>query len=86
MGIEIHCPKCRWRPKAESLWNCSSKIGGCGTSWNTFMTRGICPKCAWRWAITQCLACKQWSPHEEWYHPPEPDARKSREAELDTVH
>jgi hypothetical protein len=67
---EIFCPKCRWKPKPSSQWWCTPKIGGCGQSWNTFDTRGVCPTCSWHWIITQCLSCKQYSPHEDWYHDP----------------
>jgi hypothetical protein len=84
-STEIYCPQCRWRPKAEDRWVCTKKIGGCGTSWNTFTTRGICPKCSWCWDITQCRACKQWSPHEDWYHHPEPDAEWQRKTEIEHV-
>jgi hypothetical protein len=67
---EISCPKCRWRPKATDRWVCDQKLGGCGTIWHTFDTRGVCPTCSWNWIITQCFSCKQFSPHEEWYHEP----------------
>ena len=72
---DIRCPKCRWRPLSSSRWVCSKQIGGCGEVWNTFDTRGICPKCSWQWQITMCLQCKQWSPHPDWYddHPPGAD-------------
>ncbi|HTT43035.1 MAG TPA: hypothetical protein VMG33_08185 [Steroidobacteraceae bacterium] len=81
---EIYCPLCRWRPGAESRWSCARAIGGCGLSWNTFETRGVCPKCSWHWEITQCLACQQFSEHAKWYHDPEagPAFRRQRESEL----
>jgi hypothetical protein len=65
---EIFCPKCNWRPKPSSRWCCTPQFGGCGQIWNTFDTRGVCPKCSWKWIITACLFCQQFSPHEEWYH------------------
>ncbi len=40
--------------------------------WNTFETRGRCPACAKRWALTQCLRCHALSPHEDWYEAPDP--------------
>jgi len=82
---EIYCPLCKWRPATGDRWVCTRKIGGCGTSWNTFDTRGICPECSWQWHITQCRSCKQFSPHEAWYHFPEdPQVReKEREAEVE---
>lgn len=67
---EIRCPKCGWRPKTESRWQC---VPGCGTHWNTFWTGGVCPGCSFRWEHTQCLSCKQVSPHKDWYHFPDED-------------
>lgn len=26
-----------------------------------------CPKCRKLWEDTQCLSCKKWSPHLDWY-------------------
>ena len=40
---------------------------GCGTSWNTFLTRGRCPGCRHQWQWTSCLRCHGWSLHEDWY-------------------
>lgn len=74
---EIYCPHCGWRPRAEDRWECEPV---CGTAWNTFWTRGVCPGCAKHWPHTQCLECGEWSPHEAWYHYP-PEA-KSHETEL----
>ena len=71
----IYCPKCEWRPVAEDRWEC---VPSCGTVWNTFWTRAVCPGCGVRWPATQCLACDQFSPHEAWYHPHQP-----AEAELE---
>jgi hypothetical protein len=43
--------------------------------WNTFDTRGVCPACGREWSETQCLRCKAWSRHEDWYvEEPEPMA------------
>jgi hypothetical protein len=69
----IRCPLCRWQPSASSQWSCYSGDGpeppfaACGTTWNTFATRGRCPGCAHRWRWTSCLRCHEWSPHEDWY-------------------
>lgn len=60
---DIHCPKCRWEPRAEDRWQCA-----CGHTWNTFDTFGRCPKCRYVWRDTMCLACARWSPHADWYH------------------
>jgi hypothetical protein len=76
---ESHCPKCAWRPQAEDRWECTPS---CGTVWNTFWTRGVCPGCAVKWPVTQCLECMQFSPHEAWYHcPPDTKADASTENE-----
>jgi hypothetical protein len=69
----IRCPCCRWRPLASSRWNCACVGGpephfdGCGTTWNTFATRGRCPGCHHQWYWTSCLRCAQWSRHQDWY-------------------
>ncbi len=59
----IACPKCDWRPGPAALWQCS-----CAHVWPTFATHGVCPACGRVWHATQCLACKAWSDHEDWYH------------------
>ncbi|MDQ3037075.1 MAG: hypothetical protein M3Y87_32070 [Myxococcota bacterium] len=63
----IRCPRCRWAPRAHDRWQCE-----CLHVWNTFETRGRCPACAKRWALTQCLRCHALSPHEDWYEAPDP--------------
>jgi hypothetical protein len=63
--VEIYCPQCKWRPGPLDRWSCTPN---CGTVWNTFWTRAICPGCGVRWPKTQCLACQVFSPHEDWYH------------------
>jgi hypothetical protein len=69
----IRCPLCKWRPSAASRWYCGdcphpeNFFGGCGTVWNTFDTRGLCPGCGHLWRWTSCLMCWGWSPHEDWY-------------------
>lgn len=64
----IRCPRCQWRPVAESRWYCGR--GECRCVWNTFDTRGRCPACSHQWLDTACLQCHRWSPHEEWYEKP----------------
>jgi hypothetical protein len=81
LAREIFCPKCRWWPKLTDRWVCDLKLGGCGTIWNIFDTRGVCPTCSWHWIITQCVSCKQFSPHEEWYHEPIDKSDEAREEE-----
>ncbi|HZS05572.1 MAG TPA: hypothetical protein VFD58_12100 [Blastocatellia bacterium] len=69
----IRCPLCRWQPDASSLWYCGDCpspeyfFDGCGTMWNTFETRGLCPGCGHQWRWTGCLSCAGWSLHEDWY-------------------
>ena len=82
-AIEIYCPRCAWHPTAHSRWVCTPKIGGCGFVWNTFDTRGICPECSWKWEITMCHSCGQFSPHEQWYHDPTPPEREKIEEDLE---
>jgi len=74
----IRCPLCMWRPSPASRWSCHRSgpepfFEDCGTTWNTFSTRGRCPGCAHQWQWTMCLRCQAWSLHEEWYE--EQDAR-----------
>src|SRR5262245_2075894 len=69
----VRCPLCAWRPTASSRWWCSSFgtpepfFHACGTEWNTFATRGRCPRCQHRWQWTSCHQCGQWSLHDDWY-------------------
>ncbi len=61
-GPRIRCPKCNWSPRPDDLWSCK-----CGHQWNTFDTGGVCPNCLYQWTVTQCLACREISPHSDWY-------------------
>ncbi len=69
----IRCPLCAWCPERSSRWYCSSNLqpenfmNGCGTSWNTFESRGRCPGCGHQWKWTTCHRCHRWSLHEDWY-------------------
>ena len=70
----IRCPLCGWQPNRSSVWQCITGAGnpepsftGCGTAWNTFATRGLCPGCGHQWRWTSCLRCAGWSLHVEWY-------------------
>lgn len=73
---EIRCPRCAWKPKAESRWACKPE---CGTVWNTFWTGGVCPGCGHAWQHTQCPNCHQRSPHKDWYHFPDGDDKTKTE-------
>lgn len=64
---EIFCPECAYRPHPRDRWSC---VPSCGTTWHTFATRGVCPGCNTRWLVTQCPACAEITPHEDWYHYP----------------
>jgi hypothetical protein len=61
-GNRIRCPRCAWEPRREDRWMCT-----CLHVWNTFDTRGVCPGCGQEWRETQCLRCKAWSRHHDWY-------------------
>ena len=69
----VRCPLCSWRPEPGSLWCCTGHdpaepgFQGCGTVWDTFATRGLCPGCQHRWRWTKCFECDAWSPHDDWY-------------------
>jgi DNA-directed RNA polymerase subunit RPC12/RpoP len=69
----IRCPLCNWRPLVSSVWSCFAQgtpeppFDGCGTEWNTFTTRGRCPRCRHQWRWTSCLQCHGWSLHDDWY-------------------
>jgi len=74
----IRCPLCGWQPSASCRWSCvrvntpEPFFMGCGTVWNTFLTRGRCPGCSHQWRWTSCLRCAGWSLHEDWYEIIEP--------------
>ena len=63
-GGRIRCPKCAWEPSKDDVWYCDET---CRHAWNTFETRGRCPKCSRQWRETACLQCHAWSPHDDWY-------------------
>ena len=58
----IQCSSCEWNPDGDKHWACS-----CGHIWNTFKTKGQCPKCKTQWKDTWCPACGQSTPHNDWY-------------------
>ena len=72
---KVRCPACGWQPDASARWYCADTEApeyfspGCGTAWNTFTTRGLCPGCSHQWQWTACLHCGSWSKHEDWYVP-----------------
>ena len=71
---KIYCPKCEWTPGCPEWpgvpvqdwrWRCAP---GCGSGWNTFQSKGVCPNCGKLWTDTQCPECHAWSQHDLWYH------------------
>lgn len=72
----IRCPACTWRPSASSTWVCDCgdtpepPFASCGTTWNTFATRGRCPGCRHQWQWTSCHRCGEASLHVSWYEDP----------------
>ena len=62
-GITIQCPACEWQPDGKKNWGCSN----CGHVWDTFTTRGVCPKCKTKFETTWCPGCGQSTPHTDWY-------------------
>ncbi len=66
----IQCSVCEWNPDGGKHWSCS-----CGYLWNTFETKGKCPKCKTQWEDTRCISCGQSTPHQDWYKTKEDLAR-----------
>ncbi|WP_299158365.1 DUF4272 domain-containing protein [uncultured Tenacibaculum sp.] len=60
--IITQCPTCEWNPDGEKHWACS-----CGHKWNTFKTKGKCPKCKTQWKDTNCPGCGKSTAHIDWY-------------------
>ncbi len=58
----IQCSICEWNPDGGIYWTCS-----CGHRWNTFSTKGKCPKCKTQWEDTRCPGCGKSTPHKDWY-------------------
>lgn len=61
-SLIIQCTTCEWKPDGEKHWACS-----CEHKWNTFMTKGKCPKCKTKWENTRCPACGKSTTHSKWY-------------------
>ena len=61
-NLITQCSECEWRPDGEKHWACS-----CGHKWNTFDTKGKCPKCKTQWENTWCPGCGNSTPHKDWY-------------------
>ncbi len=80
--MKISCPRCTYEPRPHDRWRCRP---GCGHTWHTFATHGICPGCGKMWHDTNCPRCRLWSPHDDWYHDDsaidQPEIREVREKE-----
>ncbi len=60
------CPSCKTAPPAGAFWKCNL----CAQTFDTFQTRGVCPKCRAQFATTKCLDCGVASPMSEWVASP----------------
>jgi len=68
------CPSCHAAPPQGALWKCSQ----CGTAFDTFLTRAICPNCGAQFEVTRCVDCGQLNPISAWsVHAPAPPALPS---------
>jgi Zn-dependent protease len=56
------CPQCKAPPPVGEFWRCA-----CGQMFDTFATRGRCPRCARAFQFTACNSCNQMSPHPAFY-------------------
>jgi Zn-dependent protease len=56
------CPSCRTAPPLGAYWKC----GKCEQTFDTFETRGVCPRCQAEYPTTMCLDCQEQSPMNEW--------------------
>jgi hypothetical protein len=62
---EFACPSCKAAPPVGSFWICSA----CGTHFDTFQTRTLCPNCAAEHSLTTCLDCYAKNPLDAWIVP-----------------
>jgi Zn-dependent protease len=60
---EAACPSCAAAPVQGEYWGC----GRCGTSFDPFAHRGVCPKCGYRFDTIRCLDCYRTSPVAAWF-------------------
>jgi Zn-dependent protease len=56
------CPACQTAPPLGEHWRC----GHCGRTFDTFLTRAVCPGCGAQFNMTQCLDCGTASPFTAW--------------------
>jgi Zn-dependent protease len=60
---EAVCPACAAAPAQGEYWGC----GHCGTSFDPFTHRGVCPKCGCRFDTIRCLDCYRTSSVAAWF-------------------
>jgi Zn-dependent protease len=60
---DLVCPNCHGSQPEGAFWVCSQ----CKTSFDTFATRGVCPKCSMIFNVTHCLRCGKPSPIHAYY-------------------
>jgi Zn-dependent protease len=58
------CPRCKAAPPVGDFWRCA-----CGQMFDTFATRGRCPRCGRTFQVTACNNCSQPGPHTAFYPP-----------------
>jgi Zn-dependent protease len=56
------CPSCKTAPPVGAFWKC----GRCGSPFDTFQTRAVCPSCSAQFPVTVCLDCRAQNPMSEW--------------------
>lgn len=61
-ATQHRCPSCLAEATRWDRWTCT-----CGTVWDAFTTRGVCPNCQKHWDNTRCPRCGNSNPHAEWY-------------------
>ena len=69
---DFFCPSCGQSPPIGALWRCHQ----CGTAFDTFETRAVCPSCHTSFATTKCVHCHTSHPMADWRIPPVPVIQK----------
>lgn len=59
------CPCCKIEPPRGKFWRCDQ----CRKAFDTFAEQAVCPSCAARFDLTQCMDCGEWQPITEWLVP-----------------
>ena len=60
---QARCPGCGWIPDGSPFWEC----GKCSEEYDTFASRGKCPKCSKEATLTQCVGCGKRDRHESFW-------------------